>query len=102
MTILRRFRSKEVEKSARAETTSCSHDAAINVLAADIRALTARNDGLQRAFGALNAFRIALETKTWIAFHQRRSGHVAVGRARASTVRHDARGRYLSDVRSDQ
>ncbi len=71
---------------AQAETRSCLHDAAINGLAAEIRTLAARIDGMQRAFSALNAIRLALEAKTWIAFHQRRSGHVAGGCARAATA----------------
>jgi hypothetical protein len=61
--------------------------------------LTARIDGLQRAFSALNAFRVTLEAKTWMGFHQRRSGQVAGGCARAATARRDASGRFLPDLR---
>jgi len=110
MDVFRHFRRKEARKSAPAETRSCSHNAAINGLATEIRTLTARIDalqcaftaridGLQRAVTALNAFRVALEAKTWIAFHQRRSGRVAGGCARAARAKRDARGRYLPDLR---
>jgi hypothetical protein len=77
------FRSRDAEEPAPTETTSCSHDAAIHGLAAEIRRLTARIDGFERAFTALNSFRVALEAKTWIAFHQRRSGRVAGGCAQS-------------------
>lgn len=95
MALSQYFRSKDAEEPAPAETASCSHDAG---LAAEIRRLTARIDGFERAFSALNAFRIALEAKTWIAFHQRRSGRVAGGCARAASAKRDAHGRYLPDL----
>ena len=89
------FRSKDAEEPAPAAAASCSHDAAIDGLTAEIRTLAARIHGLHRAFSALNAFRVALEAKTWIAFHQRRSGRVAGGCARAASAKRDARGRYV-------
>jgi len=95
MALFRHYRSKEAGKSAPAGARSCSHDAAINGLTAEIRTLTARIDGLQRAFSALNAFRVALEAKTWIAFHRRRSGHVAGGCARAAGARRAPDGTFL-------
>ena len=98
MALSQYFRSKDAEQPAPAGTTSCSHDAAIHGLAAEIRMLTARIDGLQRAFTALDMFRVALEAKTWMAFHQRRSGNVAGGCARAASAKRDARGRYLPDL----
>ena len=79
MGVFSRLRKKEVGKLAPAETRACSHDLAIRALVAEIRTLTARIDGLQSAFSALNAFRVALEAKTWIAFHRRRGGSVAGG-----------------------
>lgn len=97
MALSQYFRSKDAEQPAPAGTTSCSHDAAIHGLAAEIRMLTARIDGLQRAFTALNLLRVALEAKTWMAFHQRRSGNVAGGCARAASAKRDERGRYLPD-----
>lgn len=98
MALFQYFRSKDAEEPAPAGTESCSHDAAIHGLAAEIRRLTARIDDLHRAFTALDAFRIALEAKTWMAFHQRRSGRVAGGCARAASAKRDARGRYVPDV----
>jgi hypothetical protein len=95
MAVFRHFGSKEAQNQAPGQTGSCLHDASLNELAAQVRMLTASIDSLQRAFSALNAFRVALEAKTWIAFHQRRSGRVAGGCARAATARRDARGRYL-------
>jgi hypothetical protein len=97
MRLFRHLGSKDGDNSARAETRSCLCDAAIAGVAAEIRALTARIDGFQRALNALNAIRIALEAKTWTAFQRRRSGRVAAGCARAATARRDARGRYLAD-----
>lgn len=95
MALSQYFRSKDAEEPAPARTASCSHDAAIHGLAAEIRTLTARIDGLHRAFAALNAFRVALEAKTWIAFHQRRSGQVTGGCARAASAKRDEHGRFL-------
>jgi hypothetical protein len=95
------FRSNDAEEPASAEAKSCSQLAG---LAAEIRTLTARIDGFghridgfEQAFKALNAFRIALEAKTWIGFHQRRRGRVAGGCARAASAKRDARGRYVPD-----
>jgi hypothetical protein len=98
MTLFQYFRSKDAEEPAPAGTESCSHDAAIHGLTAEIRTLTARIDGLHRAFSALDMIRIALEAKTWIAFHQRRSGRVAGGCARAASAKRDARSRHLPDI----
>ena len=95
MALFQYFRSKDAESPIPDETRSCSHDAAIHGLAAEIRMLTSRIDGLHHAFDALNVFRVALEAKTWMAFHQRRNGRVAGGCARAASARRDARGRYL-------
>ena len=95
MAVFRSFRSEDKEEPAPTAPTSCSQIAG---LAAEIRTLTARIDDFERAFRALDAFRIALEAKTWIAFHQRRSGRVAGGCARAASAKRDARGRYLPDV----
>ena len=67
-------------------------------LAAEIRTLTARIDDFERAFRALDAFRIALEAKTWIAFRQHRSGQVAGGCARAASAKRDEHGRYLGST----
>jgi hypothetical protein len=92
------FRSKDAEEPAPVGAKSCSHDAAIHGLAAEIRRLTARIDGLHRAFTALDSFRVALEAKTWIAFHRRRSGQVAGGCGRAASAKRDERGRYLPDL----
>lgn len=91
------FRSKDAEEPAPAAAAPCSHDAALHGLAAEIRRLSARIDGFERALRALDAFRIALEAKTWIAFHQRRSGRVAGGCARAASAKRDARGRYVPE-----
>jgi hypothetical protein len=95
MALFRQLRRKGAEESAPADARSCSHDVAINGLVAEIRTLTVRIDTLQRSFTLLNAFRLALEAKTWMEFHRRRHGRVAAGSARAATARRDARGRYL-------
>jgi hypothetical protein len=71
--------------------------AAINSLAAEIRTIGLEINALRRDFTALNAWRVALETKTWLEFHRRRAGRVAAGIARAATARRDARGRYLPE-----
>lgn len=95
MALSQYFRSKDAEKPAPTAPTSCSQIAG---LAAEIRTLTARIDDFERAFRALDAFRIALEAKTWIAFHQRRSGQVTGGCARAASAKRDERGRYLGST----
>ena len=61
MALSQYFRSKDAEKPAPTAPTSCSQIAG---LAAEIRTLTARIDDFERAFRALDAFRIALEAKT--------------------------------------
>jgi hypothetical protein len=95
MALFRQLRKNHLEKPEPAAARSCSQVAAIDGLAAEIRTLALRIDGLQRSFSSLNAFRLALEAKTWLEFHRRRSGSVAGGCARAASARRDARGRYL-------
>jgi hypothetical protein len=101
MPLFRKLQKKQLEKSAPASTRLCSHEAAISGLTAEIRTLAARIDGLQRAFTALNAIRLALEAKTWTEFHRRRSGRVAGGCARAATAMRDAYGRYIPRANKD-
>lgn len=50
---------------------------------------------LRKDVVALNGFRLALEAKTWEAFHRRRVGRVKAGVARATSASRDARGRFL-------
>lgn len=89
------FGRKNGQKLAPAETRTCSHDATLNALTAEVRTLTAGIESLERAFRALDALRIAFEAKSWMAFQSRLAGRVKAGCARAASARRDAHGRYL-------
>lgn len=95
MNLFARLRGKDADSSAPAEARSCSHDAAIALVLAEIRALAVRIDGMQRAVDALDQYRAALHAKTWTAYCSRHVGRVAGGSARAATARRDDRGRFL-------
>ena len=56
--------------------------------------------GLTVAVNRLNAVRLALEAKTWMAFQTRKAGLVGGGVARAATPKRDACGRYVVDLLS--
>lgn len=51
---------------------------------------------LRKDVMALNAFRLALESKTWEHYHRRHVGRVKAGVARAASGMRDAHGRYVS------
>jgi hypothetical protein len=100
------FGKKTKRKLAQAQTACCSHDAAFKAAAIDIvaaitasrleiHALTTRIEGIERAIRALDAVRMALEAKTWMAYHRRLAGRVKAGCTRAATASRDANGRYL-------
>jgi hypothetical protein len=99
MAFLRRLRSERGKKRPPAEARLSSPDAAttaaLNGLVVEIRAIRLEVAALRHDFAALNAFRLALQTKSWMEFHRRRSGRVAGGVARAATARRDAGGRYV-------
>ncbi len=93
------FGRKRIEKSAQAQPRCCLHAdeilAAITASRMETLALSRRIEALERAMRALDAVRVALEAKTWMAYQRRLAGRVKAGCARAATGSRDARGRYL-------
>jgi hypothetical protein len=93
------FGRKKGEKSAQAQPRCCLHVdemlAAITAIRLETLAQGRRIEALERAMRALDAVRIALEAKTWMAYQRRLAGRVKAGCARAATARRDPHGRYL-------
>ncbi len=93
------FGKKKKKKLAQADTKCCLSNVDImrvlSTNSADLQALSRRIEAVERAMRALDAVRIALEAKTWMAYHRRLTGRVKAGVARAASAQRDANGRYL-------
>jgi hypothetical protein len=100
MTLFRPLRSKYGEQSAPAEARLCTSIdgliAEMRTIQLDMRTTKLQIVGLGHDVSALNAYRLALEARSWMQLGRRRADRVAAGVARARTARRDARGRYVS------
>jgi hypothetical protein len=96
------FGRKRNDKSAQAQPRCCLYAeellAAIRTSQLATMALSKRIEALEQAMRALDAVRVALEAKTWMAYQRRLAGRVKAGCARAESASRDARGRYLPDI----
>ncbi len=89
------FRAAAVDLGAQIAASQSEMLESISASRLEIRVLATRIEGVERAIRALDAVRLALEAKTWMAYQHRRTGRVKAGCARAATARRDSGGRFL-------